>query len=537
MAKVPGGSPRPADRRPDRSPGPPVSPLPAKAQPMNAFHSPATVEDFGETALSRFRAALEGPNLLLRLRNGLIGDGQPFAGPYGPRRILYADYVASGRALFQVEDFVTRHVLPFYGNSHTEASYCGAYVTRMREEARETIRRLIGGNARDHAVIFAGSGATAGLNRLVSLFSLKDILAEGRPVTVFTGPYEHHSNILPWRESGARVVEVPEADTGGPDLAILESLLQEAGSDGLCIGAFSAASNVTGILTDMIPVTRLLRRYGARAVWDCAGSGPYLPIDLCPEEGAEIDAVVVSPHKFVGGPAASGILAVRRDAVTATKPTWPGGGSVSFVSPWEERYSSSLESREEAGTPNVIGDIRAALAFLVKDTVSAEFMAARHAELRARALTVWGRNPRLRILGNPEAPSLPIFSFQVRDEDGGLVHHQLFTRILSDLHGVQVRGGCACAGPYAHRLLDIDAPHSTALMDQLREGQEMARPGWVRLNFTWLTSDQKADEIIRAVDSLSHEVARLAPAYRGDTSTARFRHAAGAAPAIDPIGA
>ena len=205
-----------------------------------------------------------------------------------------------------------------------------------------------------------------------------------------------------------------------------------------------------------------------------------------------IDAAVISPHKFPGGPGASGVLIVRREAVVSATPTWPGGGTVAFVSPWGHDYSDSLEAREEAGTPNVIGDVRAALAFLVKDAVGADAIAARESELLARATAAWSKHPRIEIVGAATpARRLPIFALRIRDGAGGHVHHQLFTRLLSDVHGIQARGGCACAGPYAHRLLGIGRDASERLRADIRAGIETEKPGWTRLNFSYLIDDAR----------------------------------------------
>ncbi|WP_018183907.1 aminotransferase class V-fold PLP-dependent enzyme [Kaistia granuli] len=486
---------------------------------MNAISD--TIETSSATPLQRFRAGLASPDVVRELRGGLIGEGRMIEGPFGPKPLLYADYVASGRALRQVEGFVMDEVLPYYANSHTEASYCGGAMTRLRREARATIARLVGADG-DCAVIFTGSGATAGINRLVSLFGVAEAARRGEAPLVLVGPYEHHSNILPWRESGAEVIEIAEAAAGGPDLAQLEAILAETGDRRLRIGAFSAASNVTGILTDSDAVTAILKRHGALAVWDYAGGGPYLPMDMAPGAGLEKDAIVLSPHKFVGGPGASGILVVRKSAVARTAPSWPGGGTVSFVSPWGHDYVKDLAAREEAGTPNVVGDIRAALAFLVKEAVGQDFLDRRHAELNARALATWRQNPRLGLLGVDKGARLPIFSMRVLDGEGGFVHHQLFTRMLSDCFGVQARGGCACAGPYAHRLLGIDQPASDAIRASLGAGQEIEKPGWVRLNFSFLMEDAKADFLIQAVDALARDPSASAT-YLADVATARFK--------------
>jgi len=472
--------------------------------------------------LERFRAILERPDLVSYLREGLIGEGVTIPGPFGDIPLLYADYVASGRALRQVEEFILENILPFYANSHTEASFCGSYMTRLRREARSVIASLVNAGP-DHAVIFTGSGATAGLNKLAQAVRLADKVRNGEKPVVLIGPYEHHSNILPWRESGAEIVQIPESPEGGPDREVLEAELRRTADRSLRIGSFSAASNVTGIVTNVGEVTRLLKKHGALAFWDFAGGGPYIPIDMRPAEGSELDAVVVSPHKFAGGPGATGVLIARRSLFGAGRPTQPGGGTVSFVSPWGHDYVRDVASREEGGTPNVIGDIRAALAFLIKDAVGQGFIDQRHRELNARALAAWQSNPNLILLGTEKNNRLPIFSFRVRGAHGELVHHQLFTRMLSDYYGVQARGGCACAGPYAHALLEIDQEASDALRQAILTGRELEKPGWVRLNFSYLLDDAKAERIIAAVDELARNASRLAIAYDADAATARFR--------------
>ncbi|MGR3616420.1 MAG: aminotransferase class V-fold PLP-dependent enzyme [Paracoccaceae bacterium] len=467
--------------------------------------------------LTQFRTQLNDMVAKDTLRHSIIGDGTMIPGLNGDVPLVYADYVASGRALRPVEEFIMENVLPFYANSHTEASYCGAHMTRLRREARGEIARLVGA-MEDHSVIFAGSGATAGLNRLVSLLGMEEA---DQPV-VFIGPYEHHSNILPWRESKATVVEIPEASEGGIDLNALKAALEEYSDSDLKVGSFSAASNVTGILTDPDPVTRLLHDHGALAIWDYAGGGPYLPIDMGGNGAEPKDAVVVSPHKFPGGPGASGLLIVDQKVVKRRCPSWPGGGTVSFVSPWDHAYSEDLATREEAGTPNVIGDIRAALAFLVKEAVGQDQISAKEHAYAKMAWDGWDNDPHITVLGHRDVERLPIFSFQVSDVHGAPVHQQLFTRMLSDIYGIQARGGCACAGPYAHRLLDIDEETSRGLHAALDAGEELLKPGWVRLNFSYLMDAETVSFIIESVCDLAARSHELVPLYSADPATARF---------------
>lgn len=478
---------------------------------------PHTLPVEAQSPLDDFRVKLGAPDAIAALRDGLIGNDAIMNGPFGPQTIVYADYVASGRALMQVEEFVLRELLPYYANSHTEASYCGSYVTRLRREARATIARCINAGP-DHAVIFAGSGATNGINRLVNLLGIRQAIASGEGARVIVGPYEHHSNILPWRESKAEIIEIEESADGGPDIDRLKDVLGRTSDGKLTVCSFSAASNVTGIVTDVASISRVVKEAGALMVWDYAGAGPYVPIDV----SHDIDAIVVSPHKFVGGPAASGILVVRRDAVATTTPTWPGGGTVSFVSPWRHDYSASIEAREEAGTPNVIGDIRAALTFLVKEAMGASFMAARNDRLANHAMQRLLAMQNVEVLGSTTARRLPIFAIRMRDGRSGYVHQQLVTRMLSDRFGIQARGGCACAGPYVHRLLNIDQGHSSHLRDAIQSGREIDKPGFTRFNLSVLLDERKVDYILDSIACLAKDAGSFAEHYEVDPSRAIF---------------
>jgi selenocysteine lyase/cysteine desulfurase len=475
--------------------------------------------------------------LLERIRAGIIGDGEVLDGPYGPRRITYADYTASGRAFDFVENFIRDQVLPRYANTHTESSGTGLQTTRLREDARRVIRDAVGGTD-NHLVIFCGSGATAAINKLVGILELRlpagpadryrlldRIPPEQRPV-VFVGPYEHHSNELPWRESIADVVVIGEDPDGHIDLTALERQLAGYADRPLRIGSFSAASNVTGILSDTDRIAALLHRYGALSFWDYAAAGPYVPIrmaDSAPGAGDGKDAVFLSPHKFVGGPQTPGVLVVRRDLVKNRVPTAPGGGTVAFVDPIGHRYLDDPVSREEGGTPAIVESIRAGLVFAVKQAVGTELIQTREERLWRRALRQWRANPHLEILGNQHARRLSIVSFQIR-HGSRYLHHNFVVAVLNDLFGIQARGGCSCAGPYGHRLLAIDVAHSHAFRDEVSHGCDGIKPGWVRVNFNYFITDAVRDYLIDAVDLLARYGHRLLPDYRFDPHTGRWQH-------------
>lgn len=476
--------------------------------------------------------------LIDTIRNAVIGDNQLIATPFGNKPLVYADYTASGRSLAFIEDYIRDRVLPFYANTHTETSYTGAQTSLLREQARREIHSAVKGREQDK-VIFCGSGATAAIHKLIDMLNLRlpadldaryalqqQIPADELPV-VFIGPYEHHSNELPWRESIAELVVIPLCPDGLLDLSVLEAKLHHYSDRALKIGSFSAASNVTGLKTDVDAVAALLHRHDALSFWDYAAAAPYVGIDV--KGGTDTngdsskDALFISPHKFIGGPGTPGILVVNEKILSNRVPAVPGGGTVVYVTPEDHRYTDDTERREEGGTPAIVESIRAGLVFKLQQAVGTELIEQREEAYVRQAIERWSKYDNIEVLGNTEADRLSIVSLRLMHQ-GKDLHYGFVVALLNDLFGIQSRGGCSCAGPYGHSLLGMDMNYSKALEKCLANGEMIMRPGWVRLNFNYFIDQVSFDYIVRAVELVAEYGHKLLPFYLFDQASGVWRY-------------
>ncbi|CAI0556375.1 unnamed protein product, partial [Linum tenue] len=481
------------------------------------------------------------------VRSQIIGNDAEFDSPFGNRRVTYADHTASGRSLHYIEDFIIKNVLPYYGNTHTSDSYVGGRTTKMVEEAAAYIKRCLGGGAED-VILFCGSGTTAAIKRLQEVMGIavpstlrERCLENGlngneNRWVVFVGPYEHHSNLLSWRQSLAEVVEIGLDENGLIDIKALQRELQSGKfANRPILGSFSACSNVTGIHSDTREIAKLLHLHGGFACFDYAASGPYVEIDMRSGTIDGYDAVFLSPHKFLGGPGTPGILLMNKILyqLGSAPPSTCGGGTVDYVNGFEEKdtvYSKEIESRENGGTPPIIQIIRASLTFWIKEYISYSVIQNHEDYFIEKALKRLIPNKNILVLGNTTARRQAILSFlifsttvqegslnmwaEVGNKLGQPLHGPFVAVLLNDLFGIQARGGCACAGPYGHQLLNVDEATSLAIRSAIQKGYSGIKPGWARISFPYYMSNQEFEFILAALEFIAIYGQRFLSLYR-----------------------
>ena len=464
-------------------------------------------------------------------RYNTVGYNLRFSSCYGEQPLVYADWAASGRLYGPIEDFMSNTLGPFVGNTHSESSETGTRMTHAYHLARAYIKKHVNASAHD-VLLFSGFGMTSAVNKFQRLLGLRlderfrpylNLPERLRPV-VFVTHMEHHSNHISWRETCAEVVCIKPNGQDLVDLDSLRNLLLEYQDRPLKIGAFTACSNVTGIQTPYHDMARLMHEFGGICLVDFAGSAPYVDIDMHPaDEGAKLDAIVFSPHKFLGGPGSSGVLVFDKRLYNTSIPDNPGGGTVTWTNPWGgHHYLSDIETREDGGTPGYLQALRAALALKLKDEMGVTNILAHEKLLLTVLLDGLQTTPGISVLAGNVRNRLGIVSFYSED-----IHYNLFVRLLNDRFGIQARGGCSCAGTYGHFLLGIGPEASKKITDLIDAGHIEAKPGWVRLSLHPTITTDEVGYMVQAI----RQIVKNAKAWRDDyifvpaTSEFRYIHA------------
>ncbi|MGQ8336150.1 aminotransferase class V-fold PLP-dependent enzyme [Sunxiuqinia sp. A32] len=463
-------------------------------------------------------------------RDAIVGIDQTFDSPFGTQPIVYGDWIASGRLYQPIEEKLQSEFGAFVGNTHTETSETGALMTNAYQLSHQIIKKHVNAGPND-VIITAGFGMTTVINKFQRILGLKlcgkvsgtKCIKEQdkeKPV-VFISHMEHHSNHTSWYETNADVVIIEPDENLLIDPDNLRKKLEEYKDRPFKIGSFTACSNVTGIRTPYTELAKIMHEHGGVVFIDFAASAPYDEIDMHPEDlMKKLDAVMFSPHKFLGGPGSSGVLVFDKSMYHNLVPDHPGGGTVDWTNPWGKyKYVDNIEAREDGGTPGFLQSIKTALCFQLKDQMGIDNIRKREEELLKIAFDGLDTIPEVNILANNQRDRLGVISFYILQ-----IHYNLVVRLLNDKYGVQVRGGCACAGTYGHFLLQVDADRSQEITEKINHGDLSEKPGWIRWSLHPTMTNEEVELFIKALKDIIHNIETYRKDYEKVPRTNTFRH-------------
>jgi selenocysteine lyase/cysteine desulfurase len=463
-----------------------------------------------------------------KFRYNTIGNELIFKTPYGSQTMIYADWIASGRLYKPVEDKITATFGPYVGNTHTETSETGTLMTKAYHLAHKKIKEHVNAGP-DDVIITTGFGMTGVVNKFIRILGLKhcsllqgeECMKDMQKPVVFITHMEHHSNHTSWFETMADVVQIPPGDGLLIDLENLKQQLELYKDREIKIGSFTACSNVTGIFTPYHQMAKLMHEYRGVCFIDFAASAPYVDMNMHPDDPMEkLDAIFFSPHKFLGGPGSSGVLIFDSRLYAGHAPDDPGGGTVDWTNAWGEyKYIDDIEAREDGGTPGFLQAIRTALVIELKNQMGTENIKKREEELVRQTFDKLSKVKGLNILADNVQNRLGVFSFYIIG-----IHYNLVVKILNDRFGIQVRGGCACAGTYGHYLLDVSYEHSKEITDKISSGDLSEKPGWVRLSLHPTMTNSELDQFADALHQIVEHIDIWKQDYIYDKHTNEFRH-------------
>ena len=462
-----------------------------------------------------------------QFRQNIIGIDQEFETPFGKKKIVYTDWTASGRLYRPIEEKLMNEFGPFVANTHTETTVSGTAMTMAYQEAKHIIKRHVNANDND-VLINTGTGMTGVVNKFQRILGLKipenlaaftNIPAALKPI-VFISHMEHHSNQTSWLETRADVVVIPANEDGLFCLEELKILLEKYKDRNFKIASITSCSNVTGIRTPYHEAAKIMHQNNGVCFVDFACSGPYVEIDMHPDDESYLDAIFFSPHKFLGGPGTSGVLVFNKNLYNNNIPDCPGGGTVSWTNPWgEHKYIDNIEDREDGGTPGFLQVIKTALAIQLKEQMGIINILEREHELVDYVFSELNNIGNLHILANQHQERLGVISFYI---DG--LHFNLGVKLLNDKFGIQTRGGCSCAGTYGHYLLHVDQEASHDLVCQITSGDLIKKPGWIRMSIHPTTTSDEIQMVCESIKALAQQHEEWAKDYQYNPTTNEFVH-------------
>ncbi len=462
-----------------------------------------------------------------QFRKNIIGIDQEFYSPFGKKKIIYTDWTASGRLYRPIEEKLMNEFGPFVANTHTETTVSGTAMTMAYHEAKQIIKKHVKANEND-ILINTGTGMTGVVNKFQRILGLKipenlkeytALPKELKPV-VFISHMEHHSNQTSWLETIADVIVIPANEEGLFCLNEFKTLLDQHKDRSFKIASITSCSNVTGIKTPYHEVAKIMHQNNGVCFVDFACSGPYVDINMHPDEESYLDAIFFSPHKFLGGPGTSGVLIFNKNLYKNNIPDCPGGGTVSWTNPWgEHKYIDNIEDREDGGTPGFLQVIKTALAIQLKEQMGVENILKREHEIVEFVFSELNAIPNLHILANQHQDRLGVISFYIDD-----LHYNLGVKLLNDRFGIQTRGGCSCAGTYGHYLLHVDQETSHDLVCQITSGDLIKKPGWIRMSIHPTTTTEEIQFVCKSIKALAQHHSDWSKDYSYNSKTNEFMH-------------
>jgi selenocysteine lyase/cysteine desulfurase len=340
---------------------------------------------------------------------------------------------------------------------------------------------------------------------------------------------EHHSNQTSWLETIAKVEVIPSDENGLFSIDNLKILLQKYKDTTLKIASITACSNVTGITTPFHEIAKVMHQNDGLCFVEFACSAPYVSIDMHPEDKeAYLDAIFFSPHKFLGGPGTNGVLIFNKEMYHNMVPDCPGGGTVSWTTPWgDHKFLDNIEDREDGGTPGFLQVIKTALAIRLKEKMGIQNMIDREEELVSYIFERLDAHSGIKILAGKQKHRLGVISLLI-----GNLHHDLAVKLLNDRFGIQSRGGCSCAGTYGHHLLKIDHQKSDEIIGKLEDGTCEYKPGWVRFSVHPTTTNAEIKYVCDSLISLADNYENWVKEYHSEGGK-YFHHSENDSPLIE----
>jgi len=395
--------------------------------------------------------SIQGEELLEKIKHDFIGlDTQYLLADGTKSKRIYLDTTASS-LMMGAANRASNAFLNHYSNTHSLLHFSARISTKTYSWIHDRILEFVNASSEEYTCFFMGSGVTSGMNRMAKTLNR---LRPDRDM-VLISIMEHHSNDLPHRKHGGKVIHIPvetkESKMGGINLNALEEYLKQF-QDRINYISITGLSNVTGIINPINQIAKIAHKYGVYIIVDAAQMAAHVPIQMSgfDDKDLEIDVLLFSGHKTYA-PGSPGVVIARKSFMEAVEPEDVGGGMVDKVFPDNYFVSKKFPEREEAGTPNILGAITLGSAIHVLDSIGMKLILEEDLKLIQYTMNEMSKLSDVYIYGDTNVEICPragTISFNILEMDHGLV-----AAILNDYFNIAVRNECFCAHPYVEKML------------------------------------------------------------------------------------